>query len=79
MGLDPGTLGSRPEPKVDTQPLSHPGTLIFSLLTHIPLATYISHFAVRKTDEEINVTQYINPEPGLRPDLQMDYPVLRPL
>ena len=23
--LDPGTLGSRPEPKADAQPLSHPG------------------------------------------------------
>ena len=25
MGLDPGTPGSRPEPKADAQPLSHPG------------------------------------------------------
>ena len=25
MGLDPGTPGSHPEPKVDVQPLSHPG------------------------------------------------------
>ena len=25
VGLDPGTLGSRPEPKADAQPLSHPG------------------------------------------------------
>ena len=25
VGLDPGTTGSRPEPKEDTQPLSHPG------------------------------------------------------
>ena len=24
-GLDPRTLGSRPEPKADTQPLNHPG------------------------------------------------------
>ena len=24
-GLDPRTPGSRPEPKVDAQPLSHPG------------------------------------------------------
>ena len=24
-GLDPGTLGSRPELKADSQPLSHPG------------------------------------------------------
>ena len=25
IGLDPRTLGSRPEPKADAQPLSHPG------------------------------------------------------
>ena len=25
VGLDPGTLGSCPELKADTQPLSHPG------------------------------------------------------
>ena len=25
MGLNPGTLGSCPEPKADAQPLSHPG------------------------------------------------------
>ena len=25
VGLDPRTLGSHPEPKVDAQPLSHPG------------------------------------------------------
>ena len=25
MGLNPGTPGSRPEPKADAQPLSHPG------------------------------------------------------
>ena len=25
VGLDPGTLGSRPELKADDQPLSHPG------------------------------------------------------
>ena len=25
VGLDPLTLGSRPEPKADSQPLSHPG------------------------------------------------------
>ena len=27
VGLDPGTPGSRPEPKADAQPLSHPGIL----------------------------------------------------
>ena len=26
-GLDPGTLGSHPEPKADAQPMSHPGVL----------------------------------------------------
>ena len=25
MGLNPGSPGSQPEPKTDTQPLSHPG------------------------------------------------------
>ena len=29
VGLDPGTPGSRPEPKADAQPLSHPGVPIF--------------------------------------------------
>ena len=28
VGLDPGALGSHPEPKADTQPLSHPGVLL---------------------------------------------------
>ena len=28
VGLDPRTPGSRPEPKADAQPLSHPGVLI---------------------------------------------------
>ena len=27
VGLDPGTPGSRPEPKADAQPLSHQGAL----------------------------------------------------
>ena len=27
VGLDPGTPESHPEPKADTQPLSHPGVL----------------------------------------------------
>ena len=34
-GLDPGTPGSCPEPKVDTQPLSHPGVLINDFLYYI--------------------------------------------
>ena len=32
VGLDPRTPGSRPEPKVDAQPLSHPGIPHFSFL-----------------------------------------------
>ena len=28
VGLDPGTLGSCPEPKADAQLLSHPGVLL---------------------------------------------------
>ena len=31
MGLDPGTMGSHPEPKADAQPLSHPGVLEFQV------------------------------------------------
>ena len=32
MGLDPRTPGSRPEPKADAQPLSHPGAPVLSQL-----------------------------------------------
>ena len=32
-GFDPSTLGSRPEPKADAQPLSHPGALNWKFLT----------------------------------------------
>ena len=32
VGLDPGTPGPRPEPKADTQPLSHPGIPKFKIL-----------------------------------------------
>ena len=35
VGLDPGTPGSRPEPKADAQPLSHPG---------VPADTYLYLF-----------------------------------
>ena len=28
-GLDPGTPGSRPEPKADAQPLNHPGVPVY--------------------------------------------------
>ena len=33
MGLDPRTSGLHPEPKADTQPLSHPGIPNYMLLT----------------------------------------------
>ena len=32
VGLDPGTPGSRPEPKADAQPLSHPGNRSFNFV-----------------------------------------------
>ena len=34
MGLNPGTPGSCPGPKADTQPLSHPGAPNLSIYTH---------------------------------------------
>ena len=33
VGLDPRTAGSRPEPKADAQPLSHPGVPPFCFFT----------------------------------------------
>ena len=38
VGLDPGTLGSRPGPKAGAQPLSHPGVLkliLYNLFLYI--------------------------------------------
>ena len=39
VGLDPRTLGSRPEPKADTRPLSHSGPpfVLFILYLYLPL------------------------------------------
>ena len=34
-GLDPGTLGSCPEPKADAQPLSHPGVPLTSVFKYL--------------------------------------------
>ena len=34
-GLDPGTPGSRPEPKADAQPLSHLGVPTLTLLSQL--------------------------------------------
>ena len=41
MGLDPMTLRSRPEPKADAQPLSHPGApmLTSKHICHLPYNT----------------------------------------
>ena len=39
VGLDPGTPESRPELKVDAQPLSHPGAPIFNFLKRFYLFT----------------------------------------
>ena len=36
VGLDPRTLGSCPEPKVDAQPLSHPGAPLICFLFPFP-------------------------------------------
>ena len=53
VGLDPGTPGSRPEPKADTQPLSHPGVpdvisskrlilaLLFKIAVHFTIETLL--------------------------------------
>ena len=38
MGLDPRTPGSRPEPKADGQPLSHPGVPLIIVLICISLS-----------------------------------------
>lgn len=41
--------------------------------------SYASRPAVEKTDGELSVTQYVNPEPGLRLGLWIPYPVPFPL
>ena len=35
LGLNPGTPGSRPEPKADAQPLTHPGVPNFEIFLKI--------------------------------------------
>ena len=35
MGLDDRTPGSRPEPKADAQPLSHPGVPLLSVVDRV--------------------------------------------
>ena len=46
MGLDPGTLGSCPEPKADTQPLSHPGIPCSNFINGQELRGYEKYFKV---------------------------------
>ena len=42
VGLDPGTLGSLPEPRADAQPLSHPGVpLSFNLKYQYEFILYL--------------------------------------
>ena len=52
MGLDPGTLGSRPEPKAVAQPLSHPGVpdgfLFFSVGKQILQNDYTPYFKIKR-------------------------------
>ena len=43
MGLDPGTLGSRPGPKAGAKPLSHQGSPTLDFLTH-PVSFIIPSF-----------------------------------
>ena len=41
-GLDPRTPGSQPEPKADTQPLSHPGALrLYNLYQNLTLVVIL--------------------------------------
>ena len=49
MGLDPRTPGSRPEPKADAQPLSHPGApslLLYKNLLRTKKTTDLLFFVV---------------------------------
>ena len=41
VGLDPRTSGSHPEPKADTQPLSHPGVPRYDVLKKV---FHVRHF-----------------------------------
>ena len=54
VGLDPGTVGSLPEPKADAQPLSHPGLPIFKSLnkvcslrkkSYVNISAFFSHLS----------------------------------
>ena len=68
-GLDPGSPGSRPEPKADVQPLSHPG---------IPIANfYISPQPLGPADWDKKVNQGHQTEiiiiPGLKHQLRRNY------
>ena len=43
VGLDPRTVGSRPEPKAGTQPLSHPGVPEYSFFLRFYLFIHERH------------------------------------
>ena len=43
VGLDPRIPGSQPEPKVDVQPLSHPGLPKYQILSSVfPLSAHLA-------------------------------------
>ena len=44
MGLNPRTLGSQPEPKADTQPLSHPSVPILKFLKRSVVLLFMNIF-----------------------------------
>ena len=41
VGLDPGTLGSCPEPKADAQPLSHPHAPLEFIINKLIIPAYL--------------------------------------
>ena len=55
-GLEPGTLGSRPEPKADAQSLSHPGAPWLIFLSPGTPTTVITHL-----EQVINILSF---QPG---------------
>ena len=51
-GLDPRTSGSHPEPKANTQPLSHSGIPLFSFLPFFFFLRFYSFIHERYTERE---------------------------
>ena len=50
-GLDSRTPGSRPEPKADTQPLSHPGVPKASILNNTWVHNYCRKYPLECSDQ----------------------------